>query len=160
MGREHVASEIPSRSVASQFVVGAVDAISIEGRISAGRAEKGVIGENLFLAQASIVAKCSFVRLEGVLAAQSLGKEVRCEIEKSSAGRIEAVGTGISCHDCANGCQGRLQPDVRRDRDAGHRVRLQRNKRFSDEKSRTDEELVPNSAQDTAKVRVAGLYEG
>ena len=100
---EHVAVEVLAGCITPQFVARAINAISVKGRLAAGRAPKQIIGEDLILAQTIVLVKSESVRLKGVFAAQSLGKEVGREYEVSSTGRIEPVEACIACHLCADG---------------------------------------------------------
>ena len=110
----HVACEVAARCVSSQFIVGSIYAIAVERRSPASCAEISVIGKNLTIAQTPVFVERHLVRLEGILAAQRLGKEVRCEREIRAAGRIEAVGASIPEQPDAKGCEIRLKSDIGR----------------------------------------------
>jgi hypothetical protein len=126
-----VAIEVPACSISPQVIVGPIYAVPVERGLPGNRAEKGVIGKNLIFAQTRIFAKRSAVRLEGILAAQCLGKEVSCESEKSSIGRIESVESGIPGQPCTNGPQCCVETDVRGNRNGGDIGWPNRNKRMS-----------------------------
>jgi hypothetical protein len=64
---EHIASEVSPRRIASQFIVGAIDTVSIEGRFAGSAAKIGVIGQDLLLAQTPIFVELTSVGLEGIL---------------------------------------------------------------------------------------------
>ena len=67
---ERETSEIFPGRISSQFTVGAIDAVPIEGRLVTSSAESSVIGEDLPSAQTPKFIELSLIRLEGVLAAQ------------------------------------------------------------------------------------------
>lgn len=82
----------------------------------ASRAEMGVIGNDLILSHTPILVEGRSVRLKGILAAQSLRVEVRCEGERGSTGRIETVRAGIPGQLYAQGRKSRVKPEVGGDR--------------------------------------------
>src|SRR5271169_4864142 len=146
----HVAIEVLARCVSSQFIVGSIDAVPVEGRLPACRAGIGVIGKNLFLAQTPILRKRSSVRLKGVLAAQRLGKEVGREGKKSSTNRIEPVEAGIPSQPCADRSEGRVEPNIRGKWD-GATTCIDGKERMSRQKARAQKKFPPNAAQELPK---------
>lgn len=69
LGCESIAGEVAARHVPAQFVIGPVDAISVEGRSAACRTEARIVGEDLSLAQTPVLIEPSFIRLKRIFAA-------------------------------------------------------------------------------------------
>ena len=110
-----------------------------------------VIGENLFVAQTPIFVELGTVRLEGVLAAQSLCEEIRSETEIGSTDGIEVIGARIPQHARAKGRKVGVESDLRRDRKFAISIWPDCNDRVSVDKSRADEEFPADAAQAPAK---------
>ena len=76
--------QVASCGVTAEFVVCAVNAISVKRRFAAGSAQKQVISEHLFIAQAQIFVECEFVRLKEIFAAKIPDEKVSCKLDQAS----------------------------------------------------------------------------
>lgn len=157
---ESVASEVFPRYIASQFIVGPIYAVPVERGAAASRTEVGIIGKDLTSAQTPIfVERCS-VGLEEVLTSQCLGKEIRCESEKSSTDRIEMVGPSIPGQPCADGPEIGVQPDFRGNRKVADIIWPDRNKRMPIDKTRARKKFPPYAAEEFPEEGIASQLRG